>query len=96
MEISLGAAVTAKAPVGPPTYQGHLGKPMSLGSEYQESDPALCHTLVLPEPRGLAAGAGLTQEVVLEALLWATEPYPDLGSVLVLSLSLCSGLRAGL
>lgn len=71
MDISLGAAAIAMTPFGPPTYQGHLGKPMSLGPEYQESDPTLCHTLVFPEPRGLAEGAGLTQEVVLEALLCA-------------------------
>lgn len=68
VDISLAAAATAKALVGPPTYQGHLGKPMSLGPEYQESDPALCHTPVLPGPRGLAEGAGLTQEVLFCAL----------------------------
>lgn len=69
---------------------------MCLVPESQETGPALCHTLILPEPRGLTERAGLIQVVVLEALLCPQmKLYPDLGSILVLlSPGLWFGLQA--
>lgn len=70
--------------------KGTFGETYVLGAQVPRNySPAVCHALVLPEPRILAKGAGLTQEAVL-----AVTPCTQTETSYSLSVPLPS-LRAG-